>query len=188
MSASAQTWSEWRPRTLTDQHNDITTNRTAPEVVGLSQAGLIQPHPGTLEAAIESGNSRRHIRLAVNALPVPNWLGQSAQDGVKLLALPFGWDQQSASPITATAIQAALEAMCHFMTDASPLPQWTPTRTGGVQLDWHQAGIDLEIEFSPSRPNGYAVFFDHQERFPEWDGLITQNSAVLGRIFRELFG
>jgi hypothetical protein len=82
-------------------------------------------------------------------------------------------------------IQTALDALCLFMDQNSSLPAWTPTREGGVQLDWHENGIDLEIEFQPSSSDGFAVFVDREGQISEWDGPVTSNLDLLRRVFSE---
>jgi hypothetical protein len=72
-----------------------------------------------------------------------------------------------------------------FMDEHSSLPAWTPTRDGGVQLDWHENGVDLEIEFEPSLPDGYAVFADREGRVAEWDGWVSTNLGSLRKVFSE---
>jgi hypothetical protein len=72
-----------------------------------------------------------------------------------------------------------------FMDQQSSLPAWTPTREGGVQLDWHENGIDLEIEFGPLFSDGYAVLVDREGRIEEWDGSVTSNLGSLRQMFSE---
>jgi hypothetical protein len=102
-----------------------------------------------------------------------------------LLVLPFDWDRQGAPPIEPLTIQSALDALSLFMAQTSSLPAWTPTRDGGVQLDWHENGVDLEIEFNPLSSDGYAVFADREGKLAEWDGWVTSNLAFLRQVFTE---
>jgi hypothetical protein len=71
------------------------------------------------------------------------------------------------------------------MDNQSALPQWTPGRDGGVQLDWHESGIDLEIEFSPTTVGGYVVFSDLEGRAPDSTGSVESNLEQLRKLFRE---
>jgi hypothetical protein len=70
------------------------------------------------------------------------------------------------------------------MTEDAALPQWTPTDEGGVQLDWHEGGFDLEIEFGPAQPDGFVVFTDQRGRIAEWEGGVIENPDLLRRIVR----
>ena len=127
----------------------------------------------------------RGIRFTVPVAPVPSWLPRAAERAGNLLLLPFDWDRLGAPPVEPMTIQTALDALCLFMDQNSSLPAWTPTREGGVQLDWHENGIDLEIEFQPSSSDGFAVFVDREGQISEWDGPVTSNLDLLRRVFSE---
>ena len=55
----------------------------------------------------------------------------------------------------------------------------------GVQLDWHEKGVDLEIAFEPGDPAGYVVFSDRNHPGLEWDGPLGEHMDALERLFRE---
>src|SRR5712692_6050436 len=154
MAASTATW-PWPRRTLTDRRNDITTIRSEPEIIGLTSRDVIHPKPGVIKLQItESGQVTRQIQFTVPHTPLPTWLKRDIECGGKLLLLPLGWNRQAAPPIDPGTIQSALDTLCLFMTESTAAPQWTPTQEGGVQLDWHERGIDLEIEFTPAYAEG----------------------------------
>lgn len=74
-------------------------------------------------------------------------------------------------------MQSAIDTLLVVMSDNSALPQWSPTRAGGVQLDWHESGVDLEIEFDsdPDEECGYAVFNDLNDEAADWSGPVRLN-------------
>jgi hypothetical protein len=67
-----------------------------------------------------------------------------------LIQLPHNWDSHGANTISIGAAVNAIRLFCEVMYDATPLPQVVPTNRGNIQLEWHQCGIDLEIEISES--------------------------------------
>ena len=187
MPVNINTWPEWRPRTLTDRRNDITTVRHQSGAAGLSPKEIKRPHSSTVEVLVtEAGGERKRIQFTVSSAPIPKWLAQVVDAGSRLLLLPHNWDQQGAPRVLPITIESALDALCLFMEGESSLPQWTPTREGGVQLDWHERGIDLEIEFSPSSLEGHAVFSDQHGRYAEWDGPVAENIVALRSLFSEV--
>jgi hypothetical protein len=125
------------------------------------------------------------MELRVPHVPVPKWLIPALERCAPLLFLPFDWNRKGAPPVQPTAILAAIDALWSFMVDRSSIPQWTPTRTGGVQLDWHENGVDLEIEFPPDATAACAVFEDNEKRSPDWDGPITAHLDQLRTLFEE---
>jgi len=174
----------WQPRTLTDRLNGVTTIKRQPSVVGLTRGDIAGMVAGNIDLVVESGDERRCVRFAIPSLPGPRWLNQSILSLGKLLALANNWDREGAPPIDSTAIQTAIDALCSFMSDNSSLPQWTPTQRSGVQLEWHENGIDLEIAFEPGDVDGYAVFDDRNHPGTEWDGPVEGRTEELMEIFR----
>ena len=174
----------WSPRTLTDGMNDITTVKSQPSAAGLTPRDLANQEYTTIELNVESGFRSRRMRLRVPATS-PAWLRPTITRAGSLLSLPSNWDRFGAPPIEATAIQNAIDTLGLFMSDLSSLPQWTPTRNGGVQLDWHEHGIDLEIAFERDSPEGYVVFADHENPAGEWDGPVGQQLSRMQALFSE---
>lgn len=74
----------------------------------------------------------------------------SAQRGLAgLLAvqsLEPGWDSYDAPVITGAALDAAKRFMA-MLRESSPFV--VPCSDGGLQLEWHQDGFDVEIEITP---------------------------------------
>jgi hypothetical protein len=60
------------------------------------------------------------------------------------------WDTYGAPAIAPESIDTAIR-LARFLPDhAMPEPSVVPTSGGGVQLEWHQGGFDIEVEFLPS--------------------------------------
>jgi len=78
-----------------------------------------------------------------------------------------------------------MDILSVIMSHNSSLPQWTPTQQSGVQLDWHENGVDLEIAFEPGKGEGYAVFSDREHPDGEWDGPLGEHIAALRELLRE---
>jgi hypothetical protein len=57
----------------------------------------------------------------------------------ELRALQKGWDSYDADPISEAAIRSAKEFLSRM--------DITPCNDGGVQLEWHTHGFDLELTF-----------------------------------------
>jgi len=173
-----------RHRTLTDRRNDISTVDSPGNPSQLAPK-ILSTEPGLIEVAVEAGGITGRMEFRVPHVPVPGWLIPTLRRSAPLLLLPSNWNCQGAPAVERTAIQAAVDALWSFMSDQSSIPQWTPTRTGGVQLDWHENGIDLEIEFTPEGTNATAVFEDNQGIISDWDGTVAEHIEDLRAIFSE---
>jgi len=140
--------------------------------------------PGVITAAATLGDLTRSIELAVSDTDsIPSWLEPAMVSALKLLLLPTNWDLEGGHPIGHPSILAALRALRELMNDGSSLPQWLPTSEGGVQLEWHESKVDLEIEFNSQGTDAYVVFGDLVDS-RDWDGSLRENVDRLQELFK----
>lgn len=96
----------------------------------------------------------------------PSWVAPTVDALGRLLSMPRGWDSYGAQAVDPACIASALELAFTMMHERTPLPSIVPTSLGGVQLEWHTRGIDLEIEIrSPSR---ISACFEDQRTNETW--------------------
>lgn len=50
---------------------------------------------------------------------------------------------------TAEAVRSAEEIRQFLVKNAIDPPQLVPTTTGGIQLEWHRGGLDVELHVEP---------------------------------------
>lgn len=79
-----------------------------------------------------------------------------------LLRLEPGWDSYGASAVEAHAVVAALAFLGRLPLQSAP--SLVPTSRGGIQLEWHTGGVDVEIE---CLPNGQAILSAEDARTQE---------------------
>lgn len=97
--------------------------------------------------------------LSIQEAESPTWVKEFADRLNELLELPADWDSYGALPVRVEAAKGAFELLVEHLSDPStPAPQVVPTCHGGVQVEWHQAGIDLELEIMSASRVG--VFFE----------------------------
>lgn len=72
-----------------------------------------------------------------------------------LLRLQANWDSYGAPAISPTAAFTALQFLEQLPAHA-PRPSLVPTSKGGLQIEWHAGGVDIEIECMAT---GHAHFF-----------------------------
>jgi len=87
-----------------------------------------------------------NFRAAFNSEPQLQWEVEVVRRVVKLLEMPEGWDSYGAAKIKKDAGMFALEILQKVMRPRTPIPQIVPTAAGGIQIEWHEKGIDLEID------------------------------------------
>lgn len=107
----------------------------------------------------------------------PEWLVPTLQSLGEVLALPANWDSYGARRIGLSSIVSALELLCITMRPETPAPLVVPTTRGGLQLEWHTGGIDLEVEVeSPGRIHAR---YEDNNRGVTWEDEMTFNIKPL---------
>ena len=100
-----------------------------------------------------------------------------------LAQLPAGWNSYKAAQISADAIGVARELLARFPEDA-PMPGVVPTVRGGVQLEWHAGGLDIEVYVGV---RGDLKFFaGNAESGEEFEGSVYGNEALLEQWIRRV--
>ncbi len=112
------------------------------------------------------------------------WLEPVVQRMAALVALPEGWDSYGAPALDAKLLFAALDLLARTMSADTPAPAVIPTSQGGVQLEWHRSGIDLEVEVLS--PNRFDVSYRDRIEATEWDrefrGSVRPLQEALSRL------
>jgi hypothetical protein len=75
----------------------------------------------------------------------PDWIMPTLSSIVQFLTLPPGWNSHAAAPVTLTAAQVGLDVLVAAAEQAAPAPAVVPLSSGGLQIEWHAGGIDLEV-------------------------------------------
>src|SRR6266851_8436106 len=90
--------------------------------------------------------------------PSSDWLPQTEIALQELLKLPANWDSYGARMIRAEVVAEAADLLRKIVQPDTPQPAVVPTVQGGVQLEWHTGGIDLEIEIE--QPGRFHVSYE----------------------------
>lgn len=81
----------------------------------------------------------------------PGWFRPLLNQVCELGNLPFDWNSYGAKPIDPETAASALRLMLDVLSADDPQPAVVPTSRGGVLLEWHEGGVDLEVDVrSPS--------------------------------------
>lgn len=114
----------------------------------------------------------------------PAWLMPTLHAMGEILSLPPNWDSYGANPVNAFSLVSALDLLVATMRPETPTPTVVPTSRGGLQLEWHTRGIDLEVEIE-SAARSY-VRYDDRMREVTWEAVITSNLRPLADVIDEL--
>jgi hypothetical protein len=95
-----------------------------------------------------SRRGRRQGRLVTQG-PRPLWADLAEKQLNEMLSLEPGWDGYRAREVTAAAVEATVQILDRFMNEAVEFPDLFPLGDGGIQIEWHADGVDIEVEVSP---------------------------------------
>jgi hypothetical protein len=76
---------------------------------------------------------------------MPRSFLKSIEGVADLLRLPAGWNSYSAKPIAPSNAIAAIRLLAEMMGPRTSAPNIVPTVRGGIQLEWHTRGVNIEI-------------------------------------------
>jgi hypothetical protein len=96
----------------------------------------------TRAGLIRDGQRLAEVALAGDP---PAWLEPTLRTMAELLDLPDNWNSYGANPIDPAQVAWALDLLARTMKLDSPTPTVVPTSHGGVELEWHLRGVDLEV-------------------------------------------
>ena len=74
------------------------------------------------------------------------WIADAYERLVILQALPVGWDGHSGRRVSTNTAVYSLAVLAALMKPSIPMPSIVPLSYGGLQLEWHRKGWDIEIE------------------------------------------
>lgn len=118
----------------------------------------------------------RHYDDAGNPSPPPSWAAHAHQELQRLVDLPAGWDGHRAKPVTEAAVQAVVRVLAEVMTERTPFPQYFPLPDGGLQVEWHADGHDIEIE-ADARGAVYVLATQPESEMARVDAQLDSTAA-----------
>jgi hypothetical protein len=105
----------------------------------------------------------------------PAWLGRVAERIDSFLKLPENWNSYGAKAIKAHFAKFAGIFVQSVAEPSLPEPSVVPTVQGGVQVEWHTRGIDLEVRFEAG--DRISVSFEDRREGLEWQSEFKFNDV-----------
>lgn len=96
----------------------------------------------------------------------------------ELSELSADWDHHGAPPIDAIDLALALNVLTEVMAPDTPAPAIVPISGGGLQLEWHRAGLDVEIVVGLDHEDG--LYLHEVSSGSEWEGPTKEGFAEHG--------
>lgn len=89
----------------------------------------------------------------------PEWLKEAEETLRGFATFPEGWDSYGAKSPEPHVVDAAIELLHRIVQHNTLKPAIVPTNRGGIQIEWHTQGVDLEIEMTPH--GGIRLLYDN---------------------------
>ena len=86
-----------------------------------------------------------NLRLDIFEEELPTWFWRLVADANSLLQLPPGWNSHNAAPVPPDAAATGLDIVVRALLRGAPYPHITPLSSGGLQIEWHEPSIDIEV-------------------------------------------
>jgi hypothetical protein len=107
----------------------------------INQDAIASDYASETAAVVSMEPARRARR--VNDLS--RWVGSVLPSIREFLELPKGWDSYQGQPLRHETGMFALQILYDLMSPRLPIPQVVPAPSGGLQFEWHQNDLDIEL-------------------------------------------
>jgi hypothetical protein len=114
----------------------------------------------------------------------PGWLNSVDHQIRRLAQLTKDWDHHGGRPIGRETLFFAWQFLNETLALRTPPPRIVPLSYGGIQAEWHEKEIDLEIEIE--RPFRIHVWFRDHRTGREFEEELGQDFSRLEEPIRAL--
>ncbi len=119
-----------------------------------------------------------------NAGPDEKWQVEVLTPLAKYATMEQGWDSYSGLPLRWDAGFFALWVLNAVMRPRTPLPRVVPSPVGGVQLEWHEKNIDLELHITA--PYECELWFEDHRTGEQLSTELSNDFSALAAPIAEL--
>lgn len=111
----------------------------------------------TITTTSPRAQNDRASQFAAFAAARTDWQSEAQRRLAYLIRLPEGWDGHQGRPVVPTIAEYAYHLMeALLLRPGVPMPSITPLSYGGLVLEWHRKGWDVEIEIDA--PASHCVY------------------------------
>jgi hypothetical protein len=100
-----------------------------------------------------------------------------------LTALAIGWNGYDAQEVKADTAMQAVTFLAKVAYPGIAPPAIVPISDGGVQVEWHRGGLDIEIAFSDEEPG---VFVEDREDGTSQELALAEAVPTIARYWQRL--
>jgi hypothetical protein len=124
------------------------------------------------------------FRWRDNGQSLPTWFDPTMQRFADLITLESNWDSYNGQTIDLPTVNKAAGLLDELLSPACPPPSVVPLSSGGLQLEWHRNGQDLELVFEPGEPPEF--YYRNGLTGAEEEGMASTQTVFLAQVIRTL--
>jgi hypothetical protein len=142
-------------------------------------------NPALDRGAISVSQEKREATLIDWPLPEPEWKPAVEERLRRLQAYSRGWDGYHGRPPKPSVIAFTRNILQSVMKSNVRAPAIVPLSGGGLQLEWHMGGMDIELAiYAPFNAELSADFSDGRQ--PVEEVTLSTDFKLLGDLLAEL--
>lgn len=112
------------------------------------------------------------------------WFSAAIARIAELFELGENWDGYQGRPIAVEHALNAVGFLLRVMSPDTPAPAIVPLSDGGVQLEWHQGGLDIEATFTSDDDRG--LYWEELNSGSEFEGSLEGSTDDLRRLLAQV--
>lgn len=129
--------------------------------------------------------SYRRPTLVEAAIPASDWREAVEARLRRLQKYELGWDGYQGKPPRSAVIEFARSILSSVMKPSVEAPSIVPLSGGGLQLEWHNGGLDIEVTiYAPFQAELTVEYHDGREAAEELP--LVADFSELGAVLEEL--
>ena len=101
-----------------------------------------------ISASTEPTETSANVTLFDRRRRGQTWQNEVVSTLCRFVELPENWDSYGGRPLRHDTGMFALQLINGVMGPAIPSPHFIPVADGGVQIEWHMNGLDIELYIS----------------------------------------
>lgn len=125
----------------------------------------------------DSGEAPTVYKITLSSQPSA-WFDATLKRISRLTSLARGWNSYGAHEVKADMALEAVQFLTKVAYPGIAAPSIVPLADGGLQVEWHRGGLDIEIAFSDDDPGVFVM--DRGNGEPE-ELPLADAVAVIGR-------
>jgi hypothetical protein len=114
----------------------------------------------------------------------PAWEREIVATLCRYLELPPNWDSYGGKPLRLDTGMFALQILSSIMSESIPMPSIVPISSGGVQFEWHQNCLDIELYVAAPYECELSVYDHNSDKPPKTIPLKMDLSALSEQVRR----